>query len=142
MLVRTIKTDYDVDALVRLVQNRRRPFTVQIQEGIKRSDNQNRTQRLWLLEAEQQGDMTAEEYRGYCKLVFGVPILRAENELFREKYDSIIKPLPYEAKIQMMMEPLDFPITRLMTTKQKTAYLDRMYQHFRGLGFILTEPGP
>ena len=142
MRTRAIKTEEDRRQAIRYIENHKLPFTIQVTEGLPRSTNQNRTQRLWLLEAEQQGDMTAEEYRGYCKLVFGVPILRAENELFREKYDSIIKPLPYEAKIQMMMEPLDFPVTRLMNTKMFTTYLERMYQHFRGLGFILTEPGP
>lgn len=142
MRTRAIKTEEDRLQAIRFIENHELPMTVQVTKGLPRSTDQNRLQRKWLLEAEQQGDMTAEEYRGYCKLVFGVPILRAENELFREKYDAIIKPLPYETKIQIMMEPLDFSVTRLMTTKQKMAYLDRMYQHFRGLGFILTEPGP
>jgi hypothetical protein len=103
---------------------------------------QNKLQRLWLNEiAEQLGDQSAEEVRGYCKLTIGVPILRAENETFRERYDLIVKPLPYEQKLALMMEPLDFPITRLMTTKQATAYLDGVHRHFSEKGIVLTDPG-
>lgn len=117
-----------------------RNLVITIKAGKARSVDQNRLQRKWLLEAEAQGDMTAEEYRGYCKLHFGVPILRNENDEFREKYDKIIRPHSYQDKLAMMMEPLDFPITRLMNTKQKGRYLDAMYEHFTGMGFKLTEP--
>lgn len=126
--------------MVNAINKREGLFTVSIAKGLPRSNEQNKLQRKWLLEAEEQGDQTAEEYRGYCKLHFGVPLLRMENELFREKYDRIIRPHSYEVKLEMMMTPLDFPVTRLMTTKQKTRYLDMMYQHFREQGFILTEP--
>jgi len=40
----------------------------------------------------------------------------------------------------MMKEPLDFPVTRLMTTKQKAHYLDALYQHWSEQGIILTDP--
>jgi len=39
------------------------------------------------------------------------------------------------------MEPLDFPITRIMTTKQATAYLDGVHRHFSEKGIALTDPG-
>ena len=41
----------------------------------------------------------------------------------------------------MMQEPLDFPITRLMTVKQQTEYLDGVHRHFSDKGIILTDPG-
>jgi len=56
------------------------------------------------------------------------------------KYDAIIKPLSYEQKIAIMSEPLDMPVTRIMTTKQKTAYLDEIFRHFSEQGVILTIP--
>lgn len=140
MTSRAIKTEEDRQELVKFLTSRDLPMTVSIQKGAPRSAAQNRLQRQWLLELQEQGDMTAEEYRGYCKLTMGVPILRAENEEFREKYDRIIKPHSYADKLAMMMEPLDFPVTRLMTTKQLTRYLDQLYQHFREQGFALTDP--
>lgn len=108
---------------------------------VKRSIDQNRLQRKWLLEAEAQGDHTAEEYRGFCKLHFAVPILRWELPEFKEKYDRLIKDRPYEEKLELMQEPLDFPCTRLMTKEQKGRYLDAIYQHFTSLGMRLTDPG-
>jgi hypothetical protein len=66
---------------------------------------------------------TVEDVRAICKLCVAVPILRAENDNFREKYDRIIRPLPYETKLELMVEPLDFPVTRLMTVKQMSRFV-------------------
>ena len=135
-----VKSETDRAQLLRLLEHRKPPFTVNLTKGASRSIEQNRLQRLWLNEAAEQGDHTAEEYRAYCKLTIGVPILRAENEAFAEQYDRIVKPLPYETKLQLMMEPIDFPVTRLMTTKQKATYLDQMHRLLSEMGFRLTDP--
>jgi hypothetical protein len=143
MTSRIVKNEYERGLLLRFIESQKLPFTANISKGGKRSVEQNRLQRLWLNEiAEQLGDRTAEEVRGDAKLRFGVPILRAENEEFCEKYDRIIKPLPYETKLELMMEPLDFPVTRLMSTDQKTRYLDALCQHYLEQGMALTEPDP
>ncbi|UNU74129.1 recombination protein NinB [Moraxella nasovis] len=106
-----------------------------------RSQAQNRLQRLWVNELAEQGDLTAEEYRAYCKLHFGVPILRNENEEFRATYDERVKYCySYEQKLQFMALPFDFPVTRLMTVKQHKRYLDDVYVHYTGLGYVLTIP--
>jgi hypothetical protein len=142
MTTRFIETDYDRRMLLRFIESQPLPLTVSLTKGGKRSLRQNKLQRLWLNEiAEQLGDQTPEEVRGYCKLTIGVPILRAEHETFRERYDAIVRPLPYEKKLALMMEPLDFPVTRLMTTKQATAYLDGVHRHFSEKGIVLTDPG-
>lgn len=84
--------------------------------------------------------MTAEEYRAFCKLHFGVPILRNEHGEFRAKYDEKVKWRAYMDKLAFMAEPFDFPVTRLMTTRQHKKYLDAIYVHFTSLGFDLTDP--
>ena len=135
MTTRVIVTETDRKTLLTLLRAWRLPFTIDIVKGRRRSVEQNRLQRLLMSEiTEQLGDRTAEEVRGECKLTFGVPILRAENIWFCEKYDAVVRPLPYEQKLALMMEPLDMPVTRLMTTEQKTRYLDAIYRHFSGLG--------
>lgn len=102
-----------------------------------RSNEQNRLQRRLIgIIAKQLGDRTPEEVRGECKLTLGVPILRTENEIFRAKYDTYVRPLPYEQKLALMMEPLDMPVTRLMTVEQMTAYLDSIYRHYAELGVM------
>jgi len=139
---RFLETDYDRRMLIRFLEDQPLPVTVALTKGGKRSLRQNKLQRLWINEiAEQLADQSPEEVRGYCKLTIGVPILRAENDTFRERYDAIVRPLPYEQKLALMMEPLDFPISRLMTTKQATAYLDGIHRHFSEKGIVLTDPG-
>lgn len=128
--------------LIRFLGEQKLPLTVTVGKGGKRSLAQNKLQRLWVNEISQQlGDQTAEEVRGLIKLTLGVPILRAENEAFRDRYDAIVRPLNYETKLGLMMEPLDFPVSRLMTTKQATAYLDAIHRHFSERGIVLTDPG-
>lgn len=139
---RFVETERERHLLIRFIESQTLPITVSVTKGGKRSLKQNRLQRQWLNEISQQlGDQTPEEVRGYCKLTIGVPILRAENEAFREKYDAIVRPLPYEQKLALMMEPMDFPITRLMSIKQATAYLDGVHRHFSAKGIVLTDPG-
>lgn len=142
MVQRIIETEQDRHMLFRFLEGQKLPMTVDIKAGGRRTAKQNRLQWQWMNEiASQLGDRTAEEVRGFCKLHFGVPILRNESDAFREKYDAVVKPMPYETKLAMMQEPFDFPITRLMSVAQKTAYLDAVYQHFVSRGIELTDPG-
>lgn len=136
-----IRNEAERNMLIELVRNRKLPITVSIAKGAKRSIEQNRLNRLWMQEiAEQLGEETPEGYRGFCKLHFAVPILRAENEDFRQQYDHHVKGLPYESKLAIMQEPIDLPVTRLMTTAQKKQYLDEVWSHFTGRGVQLTDP--
>jgi hypothetical protein len=138
---RVCETSLDLEDAIKLIRSRPLPLTLNILKGKHRSSQQNHLQRMWLNEAaEQLGEYTAEEYRAYCKLHFGVPIMRMESDEFMESYDRIIKPHSYEDKLEMMAVPLDFPVTRLMTTKQLTQYLDAMHDHFTMLGVQLTQP--
>lgn len=126
--------------LLKYIEQHDLPLVCSVTKGQKRSIEQNRLQRLWCNEIAPQWGHTPEYVRGYCKLTIGVPILRAENEIFREKYDDVLKPLTYEAKLAIMQEPLDLPVTRIMSTKQKKQYLDGIYQHFTEKGLVLTLP--
>lgn len=142
-ITRHVSTPADKEQLILLIRNQTQPFTCKVEQGIlrKRSIQQNRLQRLWMLEAEEQGDQTAEEYRAYCKLYFGVPILYSQDHDFHDQWESRIKgKFTIEQMLTMMMIPVDLPVTRLMNTKQKKQYLDAIYTHFTGLGMQLTEP--
>ena len=140
MTTRVIKTEGDIEALRLLLRSRKLPLTVEITAGALKTNRQNRLQRQWCKDvATQLGDRTAEDVRAYSKLHFGVPIMRTVPS-YAEKYDRIIKPLPYETKLEMMAEPFDFAVTRAMTTKQKTEYLDAMARHWSQQGVRLTDP--
>lgn len=138
MTTRVVQTDADLDGLVKLLRARKKPFTVEVVDGKRRSDRQNRLQRELLRQIAEQTGEDVEDVRAYAKLVIGVPILRAESELFAERYDATVKGLPYETKLALMREPLDLPVTRLMSTAQKTRFLDEMYRHFAERGVVFS----
>jgi hypothetical protein len=141
MAARVVETEQDRTLLVKFIENHKLPMTVEVTAGKHRTTEQNRLQRQWMIDiASQLPENSAEEWRGICKLHFGVPILRAENEAFCAVYDEVIRPLPYETKVKTMMVPIDLPVTSKMTTKQKTAYLDQIHKHFSELGVVLTDP--
>ena len=141
MTSRIVTTEYERKMFIKLVEGQALPFTASLSSGKSRTWIQNKLQRKWMTEiSEQLGDRTPEEVRAYCKLTLGVPILRAENDDFCEKYDRIIRPLDYDVKLELMAEPMDFPVSRLMSTKQFTEYLDRVFRHFSEQGVILTIP--
>ncbi len=141
MATRVVETETGRKNLIAFIEEMELPITVTVLKGNNRSIAQNRLQWLWLKQInEQLAEYSVEEYRGYSKLHFAVPILREDNEEFRDAYDRVLRPLPYELKLEAMMTPLDFPCTRLMTTKQKKEYLDMMYLHFTKLGCILSDP--
>ena len=138
--VMLVEQERDRSAAVKLVESMPAPFMLSCKPGKPRSYLQNRLMRLWCNELQEQGDQTAEEYRGYIKAWFGLPILIRDDENFAAQYERIIKPLAYEDKILLMQVPLDFPVTRLMTTKQEAEMLDTVYEHFTSQGFVLTDP--
>lgn len=140
MASRSVTNEQQREMLIRFIQGHKLPFTADIVSGQRRSNDQNRLQRKWVTEIAEQLGETAEYWRAYCKLHFGVPILRAENEVFCEAYDRHVKGQPYEVKMAFMAEPFDFAVTRLMSTKQKSAYLDQIYRHFAEQGVVLTDP--
>ena len=106
-----------------------------------RSEMQNRTVFMWYREiAKAKGDETATDVRAYCKLHYGVPILREDNDDFREDYDQIVSPLSYENKLKIMVEPLDLPVTRIMSVDQMQRYMEEVEKYGYSFGVELTIP--
>ena len=104
---------------------------ITVKSGKERSLDQNAISHAWYeqIAAELRED-SALGVKNFCKLHFGVPILRAEDADFRDFYDAAIKPhLTYEQKVAAMAF---VPVTRLMTVKQLSAYLAAMQDHYMG----------
>ena len=140
MPTKIIRNPAHVDALANMLRDRKLPITVTWTQGAPRSNAQNRLAQRWFTDiATQMGDQTHEDVRAECKLRFGVPILRSENEAFRISYDRVLKALPYEQKLDAI-KAFDLPTTRLMTQKQMTAFMDEMQRHWVKQGVRLTDP--
>jgi hypothetical protein len=140
MPTRIIREPEHVDALAIFLKGLKLPITVSWTVGAPKKDSQNRLSQRWFTDITTQlGDRDREYVRSECKLRFGVPILREENVAFREKYDRILKPLSYEEKIEAITV-FDLPVTRLMTTKQMSKFMDNMSRHWISAGVRLTDP--
>ena len=140
MPTKIIREPIHVEALASMLRGRKLPITVTWTQGAPRSTAQNRLAQRWFTDiATQLGDQTHEDVRAECKLHFGVPILRAENEAFRLSYDRVLKALPYEEKLAAI-KAFDLPVTRLMNVKQMTAFMDEMQRHWTAQGVRLTDP--
>ncbi|RWR09772.1 hypothetical protein [Paenirhodobacter populi] len=105
-----------------------------------RREKQNKLAQRWFSDiARHFGDRDREDVRADCKLRFGVPILRAENDAFRASYDPVLKAHPYEVKLAAI-KAWDMPVTRLMTVKQMTSFMDAIQREYLPRGVRLTDP--
>lgn len=135
-----VRTERERQRLIVALSARQLPYMVSVKQGVPRSYMQNRTNRMWCREAEEQGDMTAEDYRGLLKLEVGVPILCAEDDVFRAAWEQDLAHLPYDVKLRMMQSPIDLPVTRRMSVKAESAYLDGAWRYLTEHGIVLTDP--
>ena len=103
---------------------------VTIKTGKDRSLDQNAILHAWITQiANELREQTAAQIKAECKLVYGVPILRAEDEEFREFYDRAIKWMTYEQKLDAMAF---VPVTSIMTVKQLSQFLAGMQEGYSG----------
>ena len=93
-----------------------------------RSLDQNAISHAWYEQlARELPEDDARGWKRMCKLHFGVPILRAEDEHFREFYDGALKSLTYEQKLAAMEY---VPVTSIMSKAQLSRYLEDMRESF------------
>ncbi len=105
-----------------------RYLKVNIKTGKDRSLEQNAISHKWYeIIASNLPEENMIGWKCFCKLHFGVPILRTEDDDFREAYDKAIKGLMYEQKLSVMNI---LPVTSLMTKGQLSRYLEAMQNHF------------
>lgn len=117
----------------------RKFLTLSVKAGKGRSLDQNAISHAWY--AQVARELREDDERGvkrYCKLHFGVPLLRAEDEEFREAYDRVLRPrLSYEEKLEAMDI---LPVTSRMTTKQLSRYMEDVRAHYVARGVQLEFP--
>lgn len=103
-----------------------------------RSLSSNALSHQWYKDISLQISDTPQEVRAFCKLHYGVPILLAESEHFRVRYNRCIRGvLMYEQKL-LVMDLLD--VTSLMSKDQMNRYLTDMQREYANRGVILETP--
>lgn len=101
---------------------------VSVKTGKARSLDQNGISHVWYEQVSRElREETPLGVKNFCKLHYGVPILRAENEEFRLQYDTVLKPLSYDKKLLAMNF---LPVTSLMSKDQLSQYLAAMQEAY------------
>lgn len=85
-----------------------------------------------------------EDARRYCKLHFGVPIMRKADADFRDGWNRLFLDLPYEVKLRLMgpcamFGPDGFPVTRLFNRAQGIAYTEAVVAEFTEKGVVFDD---
>ncbi len=102
-----------------------------------RSLSQNALAAVWYEQLARETGETPEGAKAECKLRFGVPILRAQDEDFREMYDAAIKnTMTYEQKLKVMRF---LPVTSLMSTDQLSAYLQDVQRGYPDVALMFPD---
>ena len=118
---------------------------VSFRPGKDRTLDQNA---LWFAMYQRIAQMTeigdVEDARRYCKLHFGVPIMRKASEDFRHAWNVSFLLLTYETKLELMGEcalfgPDGFPVTRLFNRAQGIAYTDKIVAEFSAKGVVFDD---
>lgn len=104
----------------------------------KRSLDQNAISHVWYSQMAREDRQYDERgHRNYCKLHFGVPILRTEDADFRKFYDAALLGLTYEQK----RDAMDFvPVTSVMTKAQLSKYLEAVQADYGNRSIYLEFP--
>jgi hypothetical protein len=119
---------------------RDRWLQVKARIGKTRSIPQNAIQHAWYTQMALEDRQ--EDLRGhtrYCKLTHGIPILCAADPDYRAMCNRLLGPLPYESRLEAMDH---FPVTRLFTKAQESAYLAALQADYGRRGVRLEFPEP
>jgi hypothetical protein len=139
MTTRSVTAASDLERLIALLKSRAQPFTVSIADGASRSLNQNALLHKWYGEVAQQlGDVSAMAVKGRCHVAYGVPI-RRRDPVWSRIWESLFAKLTYEQQC-FLFERGVLAMTREMTVKELTEYMDAMSVDYRAQGVVLTEP--
>jgi hypothetical protein len=130
----TINSDNSLSAASQKIKEmyaKHKYLRITVKTGKDRSDDYNALSHVWYAQiANELKDDDALGWKCHCKLHFGVPLLRAEDDEFREFYDNSIKCLSYEQKLKVMKY---LPVTSLMTNEQFGKYCKEMQLYFYDL---------
>lgn len=74
-----------------------------------------------------QGDMTASEYRNYCKYHFGLSIRASKEPEFAEMLKPMLTALVYEQRLSAMQY---IDVTSTFDVEQMTAYIEEIITAF------------
>lgn len=92
--------------------------------------------RIYGIIGKEQGLIPSEAH-AFCKLHYGIPILRRDSDRFRAFYDAKIKAMPYASKLRLMEY---ISVSSLFTTKQAGEYIETIVREQAKEGLVIELP--
>ena len=115
------------------------PATVTIKDGALRTLDQNALVHKWFGEiAGQRGDVTAADVKAEYHIEYGFPILMRDRG-WAGFHKTALAHLNHAQTVYALKKGW-VPVTRQMTVKELTEYMDAVSTDARGKGFHLTHP--
>ena len=122
-------------SMLRLAGN---PPTVQFVDENRTLSQNDMSFALYQQIAAQVEDQSINDIRAECKLRIGIGLIRENDDKFRRFYDSGLKKLTYEQKLEAMQF---VPVTSLMGKRVFSKYIDEVIRTYSMQGISLTRPG-
>ena len=107
---------------------------VSIKTGKDRSLDQNALSHFWYEQIAREVGGSAEQVKRECKLLYGVPIMRASDAEFSDWCVAALDWLGYEQRVEAMKW---VDVTSLMSVEQMADYLTTMQADHAQAGIIL-----
>ncbi len=109
-----------------------------------RSLPMNALQNMWYSELSKQGDMTADEYRNFCKCKFGLVILMRDDLEMADLIRSVDwnqRAVNWGMSVEeaKMLFVSKMAVTSTFSTAQEREYLAAIKSFFEPKGFVLTD---
>lgn len=136
-----IRNSYEKALAVKQLQEMRvdEPITVQFKKySGKRSLSANAQQHVWYKDIAEHEQCDVRFTGNKCKLLFGLPILLAD-EVLGPKIDFVLKRIGfYEMTYEQQINVMDIiQVTSLFKTKQHNEYRDNLQQYYADHGLYL-----
>lgn len=138
----TIRTTSDLDNAFLEIEGYEPPLVIKVEKGeaALRTLDQNALVNVWYRQIGEEYGLDFEEARAYCKLIFGIPMLRTKSKHFRNTYDKYLKHMSYREKMNVIMHT-DLPVTSTFNTKEMSEYMESMQRYFADKGLRLKSIG-
>ena len=112
------------------------PITVEISKPSRSLSQNAMIYKLYRDIANQREDMTFEEVKNYCKLHFGIGIMKSHDPAFADWYDEVIKSKSYEQKLFFVSH---LEMTSGFNKEEASEYIDTVILEWQKLGVYFGE---
>lgn len=137
MASRILRNRRDLQQWVNFLTGQAFPMTASYVSGAKRTNPQNATAAMWYAQIGAETGETPAQVKARCKLTHGRLIMQKDRPDWVTEWEPLYAPIPHHMRLKLF-EAL--PLTRLLTTRQMSEYLDAVKREHEEMGIELVDP--